>query len=317
MCEYTGDMDITIHATHALEHAGTGDVTWLGDKKYTEQAKNTKASLLITHHTFADSVRGIKNILWVSHPRLAYAKLKQYLYTPPLMETYVHPSAFIADDVHIGDGVYVDVFAVVKSGAVLGKNTRISAHAVLGQGVHVGDNTIIHPHCCIEHSVIGSDCVIGAHTVIGNTGFGFVIDFKSYHHRIPHTGRVIIGDKVHTGASVCIDRGVECDTVIADGVQIDNLVHIAHNCHIGKNTILPGQVGLAGSVVLGKNVVLSGQAGVSEGVHMGDNAMGLMGTTVIKNVDKDKVVSGIPARSHKENLKRDAKINRILSKDKE
>ena len=312
---YDGDMTFSVTGTNTLKSATSDDMAWFGDIKYMSDAQNTNASLVITTQKYASHVSKNSCVLRTKNPRLAYAILKQSLYPVLSPRAYIDKTAHIAADAHIGKNVYIGAYAIIESGVTLQSGVRIGAYTVIGKNVKIGQHTCINTHCHIQDTIIGSDCCIAPHCTIGTDGFGFVLDFKNGHHSIPHTGGVRIGNGVIIGANACIDKGVEGNTSIGDGTRIDNLVHIAHNITIGRNCVIPAQVGMAGSVTVGDGVMFSGQAGVSDGVHIDDGAIVLMRAVVARNVGKNQVVSGTPSRPHKENLKREAKINQLL-KDK-
>ncbi len=309
---YQGDMDICVRATAELHTAGDGDVAWCAAADYADAVSHTRASVVITTAALKPHVAAGVAVIVTDNPRLAYAKIKQSLYPVAPANGEIADTAVVADDVVLADGVQIDAFAVVKSGAVLGAGVIVGAYTLIGDNVCIGDNTHIGSHCHIESAQIGTSCIIQPHVTIGTSGFGFVLDFDNGHCDIPHTGRVVMGDGVVVGAGTCIDKGGESDTIIGEGTRIDNLVHIAHNVKIGKYCVIPGQVGLAGSVTIGDRVMFSGQAGVVDGVHVGDGAVVLMRAVVAKDVQNNQVVSGVPARIHKDNLRRQAKINRYL-----
>lgn len=311
---YDGDMTLCVMGTDTLKSAKSGDMAWFGDKKYTHDAQHTQASLVITTHKYASAVSQNSHVLMTDSPRLVYAVLKQVLYPMPVVDAYIDETARIGKNVHIGENVHIDAYAVVKSGAVLHSGVYIGVHTIIGKHVEIQQNTHIKSHCHIQDTHIGADCHIDPHCTIGTDGFGFIVDCENGHHRIPHTGGVHIGNGVRIGANACIDKGAEGNTIIGDNTYIDNLVHIAHNVTIGKNCVIPAQVGMAGSVTIGDGVMFSGQAGVSDGVHIDDGAIVLMRAVVARDVQKNQVVSGVPSRPHKENLRREAKINQLLKK---
>ena len=178
----------------------------------------------------------------------------------------------------------------------------------------IGDNTIIHSNVSIYHDCkVGSDCIIHASTVIGSDGFGFATTKLGTHVKIYQNGNVVIGDDVETGASVAIDRAVFGSTVIKEGVRIDNLVHIAHNCVIGEYSVLVAQSGIAGSTTLGRNVVLGAQAGVVGHIQIAPFTTFAARTGVTKTVtESGKTFAGFPMMDHKKWLKLQAKMARLI-----
>lgn len=195
--------------------------------------------------------------------------------------------------------VLIEQGVLVKSNSesTIAETAQIAASAVIEDGVSIGENTIVEQNVTIHSGVvIGNNCIIRANTVIGAQGFGFEKSSDGSWVRFPHLGGVVIGDNVEIGAlnSVCI--GALNDTVISDGVKTDNLVHIAHNCVIGKNSILTACTELSGGVVLGEEVWMGPNSSTKQKITIADRATVGLGTVVTKNVAEDKVVAGVPAK---------------------
>lgn len=189
---------------------------------------------------------------------------------------------------------YVGQYATIEKGAVLEEGVKIYPGAFIGRDVILGANTVVHTGAHIENATIGSDCVINAGAVIGKDGFGYTRqDGKNIF--IPHTGRVVLGNRVSVGANTCIDRGVMSDTVVGEGTKIDNLCQIAHGVVIGKECFLAAGVGLAGGVVIGNRVLLAGQVGVPNGIHIGDDVEVGAKSGVFRNIPNGEKWMGMPA----------------------
>lgn len=192
----------------------------------------------------------------------------------------------------------IQSFSVIEQKAKIGPGTVIGAHSYVGEGVVLGRSVTIHPHVIIfPGTVIRDHVVIHSNTVIGKPGFGYVKGKRF--RRIPHIGGVIIDAFVEIGGNCAIDRATIGSTVIGEGTKIDNLVHIGHNVRIGKNCIIMGQSGIAGSARIGDCVTLCGQVGVSDHVRIGNNAVVYAKSAVFKSIPARRVYSGIPAREHR------------------
>ncbi|MDO6481806.1 UDP-3-O-(3-hydroxymyristoyl)glucosamine N-acyltransferase [Shimia thalassica] len=251
---------------------------------------------------------------------------------------------------HFGSGIHT--MAVVDPSAEIGENVSIGPFTMVGARARIGANSIVGPNCSVgADATLGADCFlreqvsIGARATIGDRfiaqpgvriasdGFSFVTpeksgveaaretlgdqgDIKSQTWaRIHSLGSVTIGDDVEIGANSCIDCGTIRDTVIGNGVKMDNLVHIAHNVEIGDNTLLAGQVGIAGSTKIGKNVVFGGQCGVSDNITVGDNVIAGGGTKMMSKVPAGRVVLGYPAvkmETHLEMYKGLRRLSRLF-----
>lgn len=189
---------------------------------------------------------------------------------------------------------YVGQYATIEKGAVLEEGVKIYPGAFIGRNVILGANTVVHTGAHIENATIGSDCVINAGAVIGKDGFGYTRQ-NGKNVFIPHTGRVVLGNRVSVGANTCIDRGAMTDTVVGDGTKIDNLCQIAHGVVIGKECFLAAGVGLAGGVVIGNRVLLAGQVGVPNGIHIGDDVEVGAKSGVFRNIPDGEKWMGMPA----------------------
>lgn len=189
---------------------------------------------------------------------------------------------------------YVGQYATVERGAVLEEGVKIYPGAFIGRNVVIRANTIVQTGAHIENATIGADCVINANAVIGKDGFGYTRQ-NGKNVFIPHTGRVILGDRVSVGANSCIDRGAMTDTVVGDGTKIDNLCQIAHGVVIGSECFLASGVGIAGGTVVGNRVLLGGHVGVSNGLHIGDDAEVGANSGVFRDIPAGEKWMGMPA----------------------
>ncbi len=189
---------------------------------------------------------------------------------------------------------YVGQYATVERGAVIEEGVKIYPGAFIGRNVVVGANTIVQSGAHIENATIGADCVINANAVIGKDGFGYTRqDGKNVF--IPHTGRVVLGNRVSVGANTCIDRGAMTDTVIGEGTKIDNLCQIAHGVVVGAECFLASGVGIAGGSVIGDRVLLGGHVGVANGIHIGNDAEVGANSGVFRNIPAGEKWMGMPA----------------------
>ena len=189
---------------------------------------------------------------------------------------------------------YVGQYATIEKGAGYEAGVKIYPGAFIGRNVILGANTVVHTGAHIENATIGSDCVINANAVIGKDGFGYTRQ-NGKNVFIPHTGRVILGNRVSVGSNTCIDRGAMTDTIVGDGTKIDNLCQIAHGVVIGKECFLAAGVGLAGGVVVGNHVLLAGQVGIPNGIHIGDDVEVGAKSGVFRNIPNGEKWMGLPA----------------------
>jgi UDP-3-O-[3-hydroxymyristoyl] glucosamine N-acyltransferase len=206
----------------------------------------------------------------------------------------------------------------VGAGVRIGSGTTIGANSVIGDYVHIGDDCVIHPRVTIYHEVVmGNQVILHSGCVIGADGFGFVLEDGIY-EKFPQIGRVEIGDRVEIGANACVDRAALGVTSIGDGTKLDNLVHVAHNCRIGRNVVIAAQTGLSGGVVIEDYAVIGGQVGIGDKARIESRAVlgSKSGVLTSKIVRGGGVYWGIPARPLKEHLEQLAVLSRLAKKKK-
>jgi UDP-3-O-[3-hydroxymyristoyl] glucosamine N-acyltransferase len=277
-----GDAARVINGVAALDQAGPQDLVYVTDKKYLKQLAETRAGAAVL--TEADAAQYPGSALIVANPHLAFARAAEMLYPPATVTPGVHPLATVSERAHVAESASVGPQAVIEPGAVIG------AGAVIGPGCHVaaeariGERTRLMAHVVIGPvCVVGCDCLIAPGVVIGADGFGYAQDGARW-IKVPQLGRVVIGDAVEIGANSTVDRGALHDTVIGNGVKIDNLVQIAHNVRIGENTVIAGCVGIAGSAVIGKRCAIGGQAGVLGHLEIADDVQITAGSLVTNSI---------------------------------
>ena len=227
-----------------------------------------------------------------------------------LLETYqqiknvkigIDDNSFISKTSTYGEDIYLGRFAFVGENVKIGNNVKIYPQAYIGDNCIIGDNTIIYAGAKIySNTQIGDNCIIHSNTTLGADGFGFAPNKDGSYKKIPQIGGVLIEKNVEIGAGSCIDRATMGNTIIREGVKIDNLVQIAHNVEIGKDTVIVSQVGIAGSSKIGKNCTLAGQAGIIGHIKIGDKSLVGAQAGVTSNVPEGKSVLGSPAMDFKE-----------------
>ena len=256
---------------------------YLKEQKFAESLSND-AGAVITSQEIAKKLKNVKNFIIVDDPYLAYAEATNIFYRNYTQENESHETIFGKD-------------------VAVGKNTVINSNCVIGDNVVIHDNVSIY-----SGTKIGNNSIIHSGAVIGSDGFGYAPSKQGW-KKIQHLGGVEIGNHVEIGAKSTVDRGALGNTVIEDGVKIDNHVHVAHNSYIGENTAIAGQSGMAGSVKIGKNCQIAGQVGIVGHIEIADNVVVLAKTLVTKSLKKAGVYSGVmPIQKHKDSLKFIAKI---------
>ena len=291
-----GDGGVEVAGVAAPERAGARDLIYVDAAKHAERATASAALCVIAGEgvTFPG-----KTVLRSAQPKVAFAKAAELLLGRPPIATGIHPTAIVAPLARVSPGVNIGPYAVIGEDAHVGAGTQIGAHSVIGAGCWIGENCRIHPRVTLYGGVrIGHRVEIHSGAVIGADGFGYALGEGKY-WKFPQAGIVEIGDDVEIGANTTIDRGSLDDTRIAEGVKLDNLVHVGHNCQIGAHTVVAAQAGLSGSCTFGKHVVVGGQAGFGERCKLEDGAVigGQSGVLGGKTIRSGEAVWGTPARS--------------------
>ncbi len=308
--------DIVIHSLATLANAQPSQVAFLANKKYIPQLQSTQAGAVIISPDMLAQCP--VNALVMDNPYMGYALLANLLDTTPKVAIGIHPSAVISDNVKLGENVSIGANSVVETNVKLADNVNIGAGCFIGKNVSIGKGTSLWSNISIYHDVIiGESCLIQANTVIGSDGFGYapLNEGKSEQykwHKIPQLGRVIIGDRVEIGASTTIDRGALDDTMIKEGVILDNQIQIAHNVIIGENTAMAACSVIGGSTVIGKNCTIAGLVGINGHINITDNCVFTAMAMVTKNVTRAGVYSsGMPIAPNKEWNKTNARVKRL------
>jgi UDP-3-O-[3-hydroxymyristoyl] glucosamine N-acyltransferase len=269
-CRLHGE-DCLIENVADINHAEAGRLAFVYNPKYLDDIKASKASAIIIKSEWLESCN--KPALISDNPRLTFAKAAALFNPVTIVEAGVSATAIIADDVAVPASVRIDHNVVVHAGVKLGENVQIGACTVISADVQIGDNTIIYPNVSIgDKTQIGRNCTIFSGVVIATDGFGYVKNGETY-LKVPQIGKVFIGDDVDIGANTTIDRGALLDTIIHNGVKIDNLVQVAHNVVIGEHSVISAFTGIAGSSKIGKHCVIGGGVGIRDNIEIADNVV--------------------------------------------
>jgi UDP-3-O-[3-hydroxymyristoyl] glucosamine N-acyltransferase len=249
----------------------------------------------------------------VENPHQALQAVLAHLYEVVRPEPAVHPTAIVPASVRMGNGAIIGPYAVIGEEVEIGDRITIGAHAVIGARCRIGDDVVIHPHVTMYEGVTVMDrVVIHSGVRLGTDGFGYVWK-NGAHEKVPQIGGCVVEADVEIGANSAIDRGSIGDTTIGAGSKLDNLVHVGHNVQIGRKVMMAGQVGIAGSATLGDGSVYGGQAGVSGHIDVGTGARIGGQAGVIGDVPPGATYSGYPARPHREALRAQAGLFKIMN----
>lgn len=305
--------DIEILDINTMKDASTGEICFFYDKKAKAKAAEIKATACITNSELAEFVNKDVITLISDNPKLSFYKLNLEFYEEHKSIASIAKTAVIDKTAKIGKDCVIGEYVVIGENAVVGDNCVIEHHAVIEKGCIIGNNCKIGASATISYCVIGNDCYIYTGARIGTDGFGFMTQ-AGQHKRIPQLGRVIIGDDVEIGANTCVDRGALDDTVIGNGVRVDNLAQIAHGDKIGMGCIIVAQVGIAGSTTLGNYVVLGGQVGVADHIKIGDFAQVGAQSGLMRDVEPNAVIMGYPAVPIKDFMRQVSFVQKSIKK---
>lgn len=276
-----GDSTQLIHGAGTIEDGRDGEIGFLSESRYAKYAATTALSALLV----ARPVETPATQLVVKDVKTAWQKVAQY-FVAPASPPGIHPSAIIADDAVIGEGVTIAAGVVIESGAEIGDRCALAAHVVIERGVRVGcDGRIAAGARILRGSVIGARVFIDCGAVIGSRGFGYAHSGSQW-VSVAQLGGVRIGDDVDVGANTTIDCGAIRDTVIEDGVKLDNLIQVGHNVHIGAHTIIAGNCVIAGSVHFGRHCVVGGASVFAGHIQICDGAQFTGHSSVSKSITK-------------------------------
>lgn len=258
-----GDPTACVHTFSKIEEGQPGAISFLANPAYEHYIYQTEASIVLVSETFSPTKPVNCTLIRVPNPYDAIASLLTLYEQSKPRKTGIHPLAFIDPTATVGKDCYIEPFAVVGKGAVIGDNTQIMAHVTIGDKAKVGDDCIIYPNVSIYHDcIVGNRVILHSGVVIGADGFGFAPNENGY-DKIPQIGIVTIHDDVEIGANACVDRSTMGSTIVGQGVKLDNLVQIAHNVEVGKNTVMSAQTGVAGSAKIGEWCMFGGQVGIA------------------------------------------------------
>lgn len=287
-----------------------GYLSFLANPKYRPQLAGTKAAAVVLGE------RDLKNaavpVLVARDPYLAFARIARLFDPEPVVKPGIHPSAVIAADATVDASAEIGPLVVIESGAVIGPRARIGAQSFIGAGARIGADTRLEGQNWIgPRCEVGARCRLNPGCVVGGRGFGLAPTSEGW-EEVPQLGRVILGDDVELGANTCVDRGAIEDTLIADGVKIDNLVQIAHNVRVGARTAIAGNTGIAGSTVIGEGCLIGGAVGINGHIRITDGVV-IQGRAMVTNsiLDKGVYASGLPLSPAREWRRQVARIRRL------
>jgi len=294
--------DAEVDGIAALDEADSGKITFLSNPRYTPLVRETKAAAVISKEVVPGAAC---SFLVTPNPYLAFATTVELFHPPARPAPGVSSQASVHHGAVLGKDIHIAPFVVVEDGAVLGDRVSLYPGVYVGRGSSVGEESVLYPGVTLYHGVrIGKRAILHAGCVIGSDGFGFAPTPQGY-RKIPQVGTVEIGDDVEIGANTTIDRAALGVTRIGAGTKLDNLIQVAHNVVIGRDTVIAAQTGISGSCRIGNRVMIGGQAGLAGHLEVGDGVMlgaqsGVAGSV---SAAESAAWSGTPIMPHKTWLK--------------
>lgn len=294
-----GDPDTVITGLATLQAAESGHISFLANPSYGKYLAGTRASAVILSPSMAGD--SPTNVLLLDNPYLGYARLSHWFDPAPVAPPGIHPTAVVDQHARVDETASVGPHVVIEADAEIGAHVVLGAGVFVGARTRIGDRTIVRPRATLAHDVsVGQRCHILSGAVVGSDGFGFANE-RGVWHRIAQLGGVVLGDDVEVGANTTIDRGALDNTVIGNGVKLDNLIQIAHNVSIGDHSAMAAMVGIAGSTRVGRHCVFGGASGVAGHLEIADQVH-LTGMTLVTGDIRESGVysSGTSADSNRQ-----------------
>ncbi|MBK9254933.1 MAG: UDP-3-O-(3-hydroxymyristoyl)glucosamine N-acyltransferase [Saprospiraceae bacterium] len=303
--EIQGDPEILLYGPGKIDEGKPGTITFLANDKYEHFIYDSNASAVLVNKSFRP-VKPVKpTLIFVENVYTALSVLLTKFDIGLAKDSGTASTAVIDNTSIIGQNVSIGHHCIIRKNVEIGDNAIIYGQVFVGDGVRIGKNTKIYPGVKIyHHCVIGDNCVIHANAVIGSDGFGFANNAAGEYQKIPQVGNVILENNVEIGANTVIDRATMGSTLISQGVKLDNLIQIAHNVVIGKNTVIAAQTGIAGSTTIGANCMIGGQVGIVGHIHIADGAMIQAQSGISSSVNNENAkLYGSPAIEYSNYLK--------------
>lgn len=296
-----GNGNVAVSTFAKIEEGVEGAISFLANPKYTPYIYTTGSSIVLVSNDFVPEKPIKATLIRVADPYATVAMLLEMVAKLTEQQpTGIEQPCYIAEGVEIPEDAYIGAFAYIGESAKLGKGVKVYPQCYVGRGAVIGDNTILYPGVKVYHGCkVGDRCIFHAGVVIGGDGFGFAPN-NGHYDKIPQLGIVEIGNDVEIGANTTVDRATMGATRIADGVKLDNLIQVAHNCEIGHDTVMASQSGIAGSTKVGANCMIGGQVGFAGHITVGDDVQIGAQSGIPGSLPSGARVMGSPAIDFKE-----------------
>jgi UDP-3-O-[3-hydroxymyristoyl] glucosamine N-acyltransferase len=292
-CELEGDANLEINGVAGIEEAHSGELTFLVNRKYRPALQTTRATaILVARDAAPVPIAALRS----ANPYLDFARAIELFHPPAPYAAGVHPTAVVAKSAKVGAKAHIGPYCYLDEDVEIGRNAVLHSFVAVYRGAHIGDDFFAHAHSCVrEDCRIGDRVLLHNGVVVGSDGFGFARESNGRWHKMRQAGITVIGDDVEIQAHSAIDRATVGQTQIGRGTKIDNLVQVGHACKVGEDTLLCGQVGLAGTTHVGDGCILAGQVGAAWHLTIGDGATLTAQSGVPTDVPAGAIYSGYPA----------------------
>lgn len=308
-----GNPDVKVYNVAKIEEGAPGMLSFLANPKYSQYLYTTQSSIVLINNDFELQDKVSATLIRVPNAYDAFAQLLGLYQQFMQSKSGVSSLSFVSKDATYGDDVYIGEFAFIGERAKIGNRVKIYPQVYIGDDVVIGDDTVIYAGAKLyAQSVVGQSCILHSGCVIGADGFGFAPQEDGSYKKIPQIGNVVLGNNVEIGANTCIDCATMGSTRINDGVKLDNLIQIAHNVELGKNTAIAAQTGVSGSTKIGSNCVIAGQVGFVGHIHIADGTKIGAQSGILGNVKRNgEELMGSPAFNIKDYLKSSVHIKNL------
>ncbi|GGC25396.1 UDP-3-O-acylglucosamine N-acyltransferase [Parapedobacter defluvii] len=308
-----GNPDVMVEQLAKIEEATAGSLSFLSNPKYEQYLYTTQASIVIVNNDLKLDKPVASTLIRVKNAYSAFSMLLEVYNKMRLNKTGIENPVFIHPTAKIGKNVYIGAFTYIDKDVVIQDNCKVYPHVYIGDNVKIGNDTTLFPGVSVYFDcVIGERVIIHSGTVIGSDGFGFAPQEDGTYNKINQIGNVVIENDVEIGANTVIDRATMGSTIIRQGVKLDNLIQVAHNVEIGKNTVIAAQSGISGSTKIGENAVIGGQVGIVGHIHIASGTQIQAQSGVNRTIaDEGKKWSGSPAAPYSAQMRSQVVYSRL------